>query len=291
MTRLPDPSAHRLFEAHPRSFEAYRYVYPVLSRRSRGISIGVNLNRDKQCNFDCVYCQVDRSEPGQTQSLGADRLADELDRAIELTTSGRLFESSPFQDVSVPLRRLNDIALSGDGEPTMHGDFPRAVEICAEARRRHTLDEVKLVLITNASMFHHDAVRRALGVLDANGGEIWAKLDAGTEEYYRSVNRSAVPFQRILDNLAEAARERPIIIQTLFTRMRSRRPSDDELAAYGQRLREIVAGGGRIKCVQIHTVARRPAKPWVAALSGDEIDAIGWRVRHATGLPVDVFHG
>ena len=112
------------------------------------------------------------------------------------------------------------------------------------------------MLISNASMFHRDAVRKALEVLDANNGEIWAKLDAGTEAYYREVARSAVPFQRILDNLAMAARVRPIVIQSLFMRIREQSPSAAEQAAYCDRLAEITAAGGQIKLVQIHTVAR-----------------------------------
>jgi len=292
MTSSPRSSAHPLHEAHSRSFRTNRYVYPVLSRRSRGISIGVNLNLDKQCDFDCVYCQVGRAERGATESQPLDvaQLADELDRTIELVTSGRLFEGPAFRDTPESLRRLNDIALSGDGEPTLHPDFSRAVAACAEARRRHGLDDVKLVLITNASMFHDDAVRRALDVLRDHNGEIWAKLDAGTEEYYRGVNRSAVPYQRILDNLTEAARRQPIVVQTLFARLAGQGPSEGELAAYGERLRRIVAAGGRIARVQIHTVARRPAEPWVTALADEEIDAIGDRLRRETGLPVETFH-
>ena len=57
-------------------------------------------------------------------------------------------------------------------------------------RQERRLDQLKLVLITNASMFHREAVARALEVLDANNGEIWAKLDAGTEAYYQQVARS-----------------------------------------------------------------------------------------------------
>ena len=91
-----------------------------------------------------------------------------------------------------PLRRLNDIALSGDGEPTAAANFDQAVERCAAVRRRHRLDDVKLVLITNASLFHRPRVRRALETLDANNGEIWAKLDAGT----RRLLRPSQPFGR-----------------------------------------------------------------------------------------------
>ena len=116
-------------------------------------------------------------------------------------------------------------------------------------------------------MFHREAVARALEVLDANNGEIWAKLDAGTEAYYQQVARSAVSFRRILDNLLLAARTRPIVIQSLFMRLYDQPPSLAEQEAYCYRLRELMAAGGRIKLVQIHTVARPPAEPWVAAPS------------------------
>jgi wyosine [tRNA(Phe)-imidazoG37] synthetase (radical SAM superfamily) len=290
MTSSSRPPARSLYEAHPRNFRANRYVYPVLSRRARGISLGVNLSLDQRCNFRCMYCQVDRDAPSEHQPLDAEQLAEELDRAIDLVTSGRLFDGPAFTNTPESLRRLNDMALSGDGEPTMHADFPRAVAVCAEARRRHGLDDVKLVLITNASRLHIDAVRRALDVLRANHGEIWAKLDAGTEDYYRQVNRSTLPFQQILHNLAETARSQPIVIQTLFARREGQGPSDAELAAYTQRLRQIVADGGQIASVQIHTVARRPAEAWVTALDDVELDAIGERLRRETGLPVETFH-
>ena len=288
MNPLP---ATPLFNVHPRSFQANRYVYPVLSRRAGGISIGVNLNLDKICNFHCVYCQVGRAEPGEKEFVDLPRLGDELDRMIELVTSGRIFQGPRFQDTPQPLRRLNDIALSGDGEPTTYKNFGEVVSLCAEARQRHQLPELKLVLITNASMFHRDAVRQALEVLDANNGEIWAKLDAGTEAYYREIARSAVTFQRILDNLALAAQARPIVIQSLFMRIREQPPLAAEQAAYCDRLCEIAAAGGQIKLVQIHTIARAPAETWVASLSRQEIDDLVELVRRRTGLSVAGFYG
>ncbi|MBN2217720.1 MAG: radical SAM protein, partial [Pirellulales bacterium] len=166
----------------------------------------------------------------------------------------------------------------------------RAVTICAAARRRHALADVKLVLITNGSLLLDDAVRGALAILCDNNGEIWAKLDAGTEEYYGRVNRSGVPFASILDNLTETARRWPLVIQTLFMRLDGRPPSDDELSTYARRLRGIVDAGGRIDRVQIHTVARPPVESWVAPLADDQIDAIGDRLRRATGLVVETFH-
>ena len=213
-------SAADLFAAHPRSFEQNRYVYPVVSRRADGVSIGVNLNLDKVCNFDCAYCQVDRTEQREREFVDLARLAAELDATVELVASGRLFEHPKFRPTPQPLRRLNDIALSGDGEPTTYRNFEEVVRVCAEVRRLHRLDDLKLVLITNASMFHRPHVRRGLALLDQANGEIWAKLDAGTEQYYKLIARTVIPFRRILNNLLAAAQVRPIVIQSLFMRIR-----------------------------------------------------------------------
>ena len=291
MNETPDSARSRsLFEAHGRDFLDNRYVYPVLSRRSGGISIGVNVNRDKACNFNCVYCQVDRSTSRSREAVELPRLADELRKLVELVLSGQIYRQTKFRDVPDPLRRLRDIAISGDGEPTLRAEFEQVVATCAETRARCP-DDVKLVLITNATLLHREPVRRGLEILDENRGEIWAKLDAGTEAYYRRIARSAVPWRQILDNLREAARARPIVIQTLFARLHDAAPSPDELEAYCERLAEIVVGGGRIKLVQIHTTARRPAEPWVRPLADAEVDAVAALVRRRTGLPVAVFYG
>ena len=281
----------KLFALHPRTFHENRYVYPVLSRRAGGISIGVNLNLDKVCNFDCVYCQVNRSEPGEKEFLDLDRLVAELDATIELAISGRIYDDATFCHTPATLRRINDIALSGDGEPTTYRNFDEIARVCAEARQRCGRDDLKLVLITNASMFHREMVQRGLRILDANNGEIWAKLDAGTEGYYQRIVRSVIPFARILDNLAIAALERPIVIQSLFLRIDGQPPSVAEQDAYCDRLVAITAAGGRIKLVQIHTIARPPAETWVSALSNEQVDELGEHIRCRTGLPVAVFYG
>ena len=292
MAEVPDSKSSRtLFETHPRTFDENRYVYPVLSRRARGISIGVNLNLDKVCNFRCAYCQVDRTEQGEKQEVDVDRLRAELDRTVDLVTSGRIYRAGRFENTPPELRRLNDIALSGDGEPTTCPTIDEVVAACADVRRRRDLVDVKLVLITNATMFHRETVRRALAILDANNGEIWAKLDAGTEDYYRQVSRGGVPFHRILENLTQAAKARPIVIQSLFMRIHGKGPSPAELARYCDRLNAVAESGGRIKQVQIHTVARPPAESWVTPLSDTEIDSLAAFVRAETDLPTDTFGG
>jgi len=112
-----------LHTRHPRRFEENRFVYPVLSRRSEGISVGLNLNPDKICNFDCIYCQVDRTTQSETQFVETRQLLEELEDSLRLAASGELFEHPQFQSTPPALRRLNDIAFSGDGEPTTYRNF------------------------------------------------------------------------------------------------------------------------------------------------------------------------
>lgn len=285
------PGRLRLFARHERSFEDHRYVYPVISRRSQGLSIGVNLNPDKICNFDCVYCQVDRRIPGETDFVGLAELLRELETLLRLAATGALYDRGKFRETPPALRRLNDIAFSGDGEPTTHRNFDEVVAACAALKRRLGLDDVRMVLITNASMFHRPRVRDALRTLDANQGEIWAKLEAGTADYFRRIDRTPIPFQQIIDNIAEAARVRPLVIQSLFLRFEDEGPTASELEAYCQRLNEILATGGRIRLVQVYTVARRPAVPAVRPLADHEVDAIVLMVRERTGLDACGFYG
>jgi wyosine [tRNA(Phe)-imidazoG37] synthetase (radical SAM superfamily) len=282
---------HQLHAHHERRFETNRFVYPVLSRRSRGLSIGVNLNPDKICNFDCIYCQVDRTRQSETRFVEIDGLLAELDDMLGFVASGEIYETEKFRSTPPALRRLNDIAFSGDGEPTTYRNFDEIIAACAELKKKHGLDDVKLVLITNASMFHRPHVERGLRILDENNGEIWAKLEAGTEDYFKLVDRTPIPFQQILDNITAAAKARPLVIQSLFMRVAGESPSAEELHAFCDRLSEITAAGGRISMVQVYTVARRPAEDFVAPLTDGEVDAIVTLVESRTGLAAAAFYG
>jgi len=255
------------------------------------MSVGVNLNPDKICNFDCIYCQVDRTVQSETRFVELDALLAELHEVLTLVASGKIYETEKFRNIPPELRRLNDIAFSGDGEPTTYKNFDEIIAACAKVKREARLNDVKMVLITNASMFHRPHVERGLRILDANQGEIWAKLDAGTKAYYEQIERTPVPFQQILDNLAAAARVRPIVIQSLFMRVAGEPPSQQELEAWCDRLKEIIASGGQLRLVQVYTVARRPAESEVTPLSDAEVDAITQRVRDRVGVPALSFYG
>ncbi|MCG8451531.1 MAG: radical SAM protein [Pirellulales bacterium] len=284
-------SVHQLHTLHDRCFDDYRFVYPVLSRRSGGMSVGVNLNPDKVCNFDCIYCQVDRREESETRFVGMDQLLAELCEMLSLAASGEIYETRLFRHTPAALRRLNDIAFSGDGEPTTYKNFDAILEACAEVKRQAGLHSVKMVLITNASMFHRKHVQRGLEILDANQGEIWAKLDAGTDDYYHRIDRTSIPLQQILDNITLAARKRPLVIQSLWMRVNDEPPSPAEISAYCDRLNEILAAGGQLSLVQTYTVARRPAEGFVTPLQDAEVDAITQLVRDRVGVPAVSYYG
>ena len=289
-TDRPAESAETgLFRQHSRVFGDHRFVYPVVSRRSRGVSVGVNLNPDKVCNFDCIYCQVDRRTESETQFVEIDQLLEELTSVLHLVTSEKLYETPQFCNTPAHLRRLNDIAFSGDGEPTTFRNFDEIMERAAAVRRRFVPPEVRMVLITNASMFHREHVRRGLLILDQNNGQIWAKLDAGTEPYYQQIERTTIPFRRILDNITQAAQVRPLVIQSLFMRVSDIPPSDAEIFEYTERLAEILDAGGQIESVQVYTVARPPAESFVTSMNAADLQRIADMVRQRTGLTTDVY--
>jgi wyosine [tRNA(Phe)-imidazoG37] synthetase (radical SAM superfamily) len=275
--------ARRLdYQDHRRELDENRYVYAVVSRRARGLSIGVNLNPDKRCNFDCPYCQVDRTTPGGPSRIGVGELAAELEDLLR-RAAGDLWTRPPFDTVAPELRRVADVAFAGDGEPTTPPEFPAAARAAREIRDR-LAPGVALRLLTNATLFHKERVRAALAEFDG----LWCKLDAGTEAYFRVVDGTRLPFRRVLDNLLLVARERPIVLQSLFLTLSGAGPDDAEIAAWAERMREIVGQGGRIEHVQVYTVAREPADPRVGALSRERLEAIA-AAAQAKGLDAAVY--
>jgi wyosine [tRNA(Phe)-imidazoG37] synthetase (radical SAM superfamily) len=285
----PLPSQCPAVKDHARDFEDLLYVYPVISRRSRGLSIGVNLNPDKLCNFDCIYCEVDRRSLPRTMVLDLARLRQELVTVIRLVRQGGLVQRSRFAEATAYATDIRDIAFSGDGEPTMIANFAECVRVVAQVRQEEGLTGAKIVLITDAAGLDKADVRQGLEIMDQNNGEIWGKLDAGTEPYFRLVNRTSIRFERILKNLLETAKIRPIVIQSLFLRVHGQAMPEAELAAYCQRLNHLVSAGAQIKEVHAYTVARPTPEVFATALPALELEKLGQTIRHQTRLKVLTF--
>lgn len=288
---------------HPSRFHHQRIVYPVVSRRAGGVSIGVNLSPSKRCNFGCVYCQVhvDRTRDAELLAqvsplVDLSLLESELRATVETVESGSLFSEPRFAETPAEKRFLKDFAFSGDGEPTLSPQFPEAVEILARVRKEKRLDALKLVLITNATNLRNERTVDGCDLLAKNGGEVWVKLDGGSPEHYRRMNRSSVPFETILDHIAFAARRWPTAIQTMFLAEAGISPSDREVADYCRTIRELLASGergaqaGRVSRIQLYTVARPPVENDVSPLDNATMDALAKRVHEETGVSVEVFY-
>jgi wyosine [tRNA(Phe)-imidazoG37] synthetase (radical SAM superfamily) len=284
----PGTAGSDAFRYHPRTFEDTRFAYAVVSRRAGGVSIGVNLNPDKACNFDCVYCQVDRSVPGRDREVDLDVMETEVRRLLAAVVDGSIYESPRFATIDPRYRHPADIAFSGDGEPTSFRSFEEAVRRVVCVRDSFDMQRIKIRLITNAAGLDRADVRNGVAHMMANNGEIWAKLDAGTEAYYREICRTAIPFHRVLANIERAARDHSVVIQSLFLRYRGHGPDEDEIGAYANRLGEILRTGGRITWTQIYTIARPPAESEAAPLARRDLETIADRVR-ALGIRAETF--
>jgi wyosine [tRNA(Phe)-imidazoG37] synthetase (radical SAM superfamily) len=274
---------------HSRDWRGFRYCYPVVSRRSRGLSLGVNINPGGACNFDCVYCEVGRPHGGtdvidNIDNIDLDRLEREMSALLDLAASGGLADRGQA--------RLNDMAFSGDGEPTAAPCFPAAVSRLAGLRRARGLGDVKIILITNSTMLRETSVVGGIDEMMENGGEIWAKLDSGTEARHRAISRSAVPLGDVLENLAFAGKRWPIVIQTMLLEWAGTAPASDEIDAYLGRLGGLLDAGIELRGLHLYTVARPTPEPGARPLPKAAMDEIAGRI--AAGLPgaaVDVFYG
>jgi len=272
---------------HPRRFGTLRYAYPVISRRSGGLSLGINLSPSGLCNFSCVYCQIlaEGTVKSDDHFVQMDDLKAELRQLIASVNDETLFEQPTFAQVPVAKRILKDIAFSGDGEPTLSPQFAETVRLVADVRKELCAESVKIVLITNASTLHLEPVRQALSFMLQNNGEIWAKLDAGTPEFYRVVSRSKVPFQTICTNLINFTKDFPVAVQTCFLSLHGQGPSVHEIQQYAERLKEL----GQVSYVQIYTVARITPEDWATPLESRQLEDIAEMVRQWTGLEVRTF--
>jgi wyosine [tRNA(Phe)-imidazoG37] synthetase (radical SAM superfamily) len=272
----------------PRDFLENRFVYTVISPRARGLSVGVNMNPDKGCNFDCVYCEVNRNETPRESRLDVPVMIDELERTLNLVRSGGLGQRTGYRTTPPELLELRHVTLSGDGEPTHCPNFVEAVEEVVHLRARGVIPFFKLVLVTNASGLARPDIVKGLNLFTTRD-EVWAKLEAGTQEYMNRVNRPGCSLEEILANILELSRRRPVIIQSLFPSIGGEAPPDGEIEAYVQRLRELKEAGAQIPLVQIYSATRPTTHSECGHLPLRTLSQIARRVREASGLKAEVF--
>lgn len=272
---------------HDRDAAGLTYVYPVVSRRAGGVSVGINLNPNNACNWRCAYCQVPDLVKGAAPPIDEDVLEAEL---RSLLTEART-EAWLSEHVADPAhRRLVDVAFSGNGEPTTSRQIDAIV-----ARVLAVLDEAGLgglnkVLITNGSMMHRPEVLRAVERLGAAGGEVWFKLDRATVEGRRAFNDAASSPQVAREGLRACASRCRTRIQTCMVAIDGEPPAEAELFAYLELLAAERAAGTPIADVLLYGMARPSMQPGAERLSrlpSAWLEAFADRIR-AAGLDVVV---
>jgi wyosine [tRNA(Phe)-imidazoG37] synthetase (radical SAM superfamily) len=272
-----------------RDFMENRFVYTVVSPRARGLSIGVNVNPDKRCNFDCLYCEVDRSHKTEELRLDPEVMSGELQNMLSFVAQGRLRERPWYRSLPEELLQLRHVALSGDGEPTCAPNFTDAVQTVIHVRALGGFPFFKIGLLTNASCLDLPHVQATLKCLHKSD-EIWAKLDAGTQGYLDKLTRpDGVPLDRILSNILSLSRQRPVIIQSLSPAVRGEEPAAEEIQAYAERLRELKAAGAQIPLVQIYSATRPMFRSECGHLPLKTLSHIAQKVRQVAKLPAEVF--
>lgn len=258
---MPSSIGRLAVDDHSRDSAGMLYVYPVVSRRAGGVSIGINLNPNNACNWHCIYCQVPDLKRGGPPAIDLARLERELNSMLDAVLEGNFLVERVPEDQ----RRLIDIAFSGNGEPTSAPEFPDAVEIAAQAlAKRALLPGVKLRLITNGSLLDRRNVRDGIARIGAVGGEVWFKVDAASSAAVARINGSRVKMESIERRLKVCGELCPTWVQTCLFALDGQLPSDAEIAGLAELLGRCRAA---VHGVHLYGLARPSAQPEAPRLS------------------------
>lgn len=176
---------------------------PVNSRRL-GVSLGINLlpSARKVCNFNCIYCEC-----GWTPSI--EKEGGHLPRREEVSE----LLASRLQEMKVRNQAIDVITFAGNGEPTLHPEFPEIIDDSILIRNRF-FPSAKIAVLSNSTTISNPAVRNALMKIEMN----ILKLDSAIDETIMIHNqpRAGIRAEELIENLMRF--EGKLIIQTLFLR-------------------------------------------------------------------------
>ena len=272
---------------HDRGSAALRYVYPVVSRRAGGVSVGINLNPNNACNWRCIYCQVPNLTRGAAPPVDLAVLENELRGFLNELLHGNFMQDR----VPEGARRVNDIALSGNGEPTSAAEFAQAIELIGRVRSEAGLPEtVKTVLITNGSLLYRSEVQQGLCAMAKLNGEVWFKLDRASDTGMQLVNDTHTRMSKVRDNLITAIALCPTWLQTCWFALDGVPPGEQDEKDYLEFVSELLRDGHQPQGVLLYGLARPSLQPETGRLSRlplENLQAFAGRIGKL-GLPVSV---
>jgi len=271
---------------HDRDAAGMTYVYPVVSRRAGGVSIGVNLNPNNACNWHCAYCQVPNLTRGVAPNIDLDVLSAELTTMLEDVMHGDFMRERVPEDC----RQLCDIAISGNGEPTSCKNFDEVVGVIVQVMDSFLLlGTIPIRLISNGSYVHKTHVQRGLHLMAMHKGEAWIKVDAATNEGIARINGIEASAELLFKQVKSVAAVCPSWIQTCMLAWHGKEPSEAEVDAYLSVLSRLKEASIPIQGVLLYGLARpslQPEAEYVSALNTmwmetmcDKIKAVGFSVK------------
>ena len=240
---------------HSRELSGLKYIYSVISRRAGGLSIGINLNVNNACNWQCIYCEIPNLTRGTPPPIELDVLEEELRFFLHEIIHGDYME----KNVSIEDRHFKDIAFSGNGEPTSAEEFPEVISIVKKLLEEfNLLHKLKIRLITNGSLMHQTSVIKSVEMLNEINGEVWFKVDAATEESIKTINQVNLKPHQILERLKMSTNVCPTFVQTCIFSIQGKGPGEKDIKAYVDLINEVK---NNIQGVYLYGLARPSLQP------------------------------
>jgi wyosine [tRNA(Phe)-imidazoG37] synthetase (radical SAM superfamily) len=270
---------------HSRDSAGLKYVYPAMSRRSGGLSIGINFNINSACNWRCIYCQVPNLMRGTAPEMDFQLLEQELRLFLTDVLHGDFYDRF---EIAPELRVIKDIAISGNGEPTSLVGFEKAIGLIGEiATELGVLPLAKFVLISNGSLMHQTKVQLGLKQLNRYRGQVWFKLDSATEGGRKQINNTEQSAQKALAGIISCSQLCETKIQTCVVNYDDQNLVESEKTAYLDFLKQI-KNRTNITEVMLYTIARPSFQPEAVNIAkldtktmnefANEISQIGYQV-------------
>ena len=266
---------------HDRRIFKSKYIYPVVSRRADGLSIGVNLNTNSACNWQCIYCEVPNLKRGKPEPIDLALLKEEL-----IYWLNQVINKDFLDKHTEPGTLLRDIAFSGNGEPTAAKEFGAAVKIVMEQIHSFQLESTVTVrLITNGSYLDHSSTQKAWNQLENFNREIWFKIDAIDSIESKRINQINISKKSVVSNLKSSIKISPTIIQTCVLKINNELPSMQAINHYIEFLKPFE---NSLKAIHLYSLARpteQQTSNFIERLSYDELQSVSDNIKQLN-IPV-----
>tara|TARA_B110000037_G_scaffold199067_1_gene238564 strand:+ start:5217 stop:6059 length:843 start_codon:yes stop_codon:yes gene_type:complete len=269
---------------HDRNIFQGKYIYPVVSRRAGGLSLGINLNTNNACNWQCIYCEIPNLSRGKPEPIDLFKLENELDYWLN-----EIINKSFLDQYTGTKTEFKDIAFSGNGEPTASEDFGAVTKILIQKISKFNLNQkIKIRLITNGSYISNPNIQKALTSIKKFDSEVWFKIDQVRSKEVKAINQINISITSLKKNLEASLSKCPTIIQTCLFRINKKLQEQAALDAYINFLKPYEK---KIKGIHLYSLARpseQPSKDRLTRLTQSEIEDIAVKIQ-ALNIPINIY--